>query len=411
MKYTFSILVMLCLVSPISVFAQFEITEIMYDPEGSDAGREWIEILNTSGSPITITGGTVKDSWRLFEESASGNLSKRTFYFGEDVGSITVPAHSYMVVANEPNEFLVDFPNFNGVLVRSRISLTNSEGRKLVLVDGGGSERSDKVLYEPEPGASNTGASLQRQVGGDWIAGLPTPGEPNTTVPFEVEEKNDSSGNASVSKDEFSNLESAWPFNDGVVYVNAGENRRVFVGQEVKFAGEARFRNGDEPRRAKFSWAFGDGRGDKGRDTKHSYKKSGTYSVVLTVEDEGKVFRDRIKIQVIDREVISLGEVESEQVEVVNSTDYEIELTGWSIEGGEKSMKLATGTHILPKSTIYVPYETGLASAVRLTDSSGKLASEVVLKNFPANLSKDSEEIVKKIIEVLLQIQRNINDA
>jgi hypothetical protein len=38
------------------------ISEIMYNADGSDAGREWVEIYNTGATPVDLEG------WRLFDE-------------------------------------------------------------------------------------------------------------------------------------------------------------------------------------------------------------------------------------------------------------------------------------------------------------------------------------------------------
>lgn len=387
---------------PLIASAQIEITEIMYDPPGSDTGREWVEVFNSSNELVTIIGGSTKASWRLVEESSSGSISRRTFSFADGGSSISVPARSFAVIANDPGEFLSDHPDFTGILMTAKISLTNAEGKRLVLTDESGRERSVAVTYLSLPEASNTGASLQLQSDGSWIPGLPTPGEENTNVRFELPEKETKT--ASSSKDEFSNLDSSWPFTDEVIYVKAGENKRVFVGEEVRFNGEARLKNKEEPKRVRYSWAFGDGRGDDGRDVTYVYKKPGVYSVVLTVESEGKTFKDRVKIQVLETEVIKLGEVSSGFVEVINSTEHEVELSNWEIDSGDKQMKLATGTHILPKSSMFVPFEKGVSSAVRLLDGQGRAVGEVITVQSSAILPRDSYvELIERLTELLEQ--------
>ena len=59
-------LIILLLIIP-TVSAQIEITEIMYDVPGSDAGREWIEIHNT-GNTTDLT------DWRFFESGSNHKL-------------------------------------------------------------------------------------------------------------------------------------------------------------------------------------------------------------------------------------------------------------------------------------------------------------------------------------------------
>ncbi|MCX6778632.1 MAG: lamin tail domain-containing protein [Candidatus Magasanikbacteria bacterium] len=46
-----------------------QITEIMYDPDGVDTKREWVEIKNTGTAPVDIVGGSSSSSWRFFVDS------------------------------------------------------------------------------------------------------------------------------------------------------------------------------------------------------------------------------------------------------------------------------------------------------------------------------------------------------
>ena len=37
---------------PLSVAAEVQIDEVMYDVPGSDDGHEWVEVVNTGGNPL-----------------------------------------------------------------------------------------------------------------------------------------------------------------------------------------------------------------------------------------------------------------------------------------------------------------------------------------------------------------------
>ena len=71
-KIFFSIAFLSLLISQ-PVLAQVVINEIMYDLKGSDTlagkSREWIEIANTSGSPVTIATST----WKFLDSVGSAN--------------------------------------------------------------------------------------------------------------------------------------------------------------------------------------------------------------------------------------------------------------------------------------------------------------------------------------------------
>lgn len=391
---------------PVLVSAQVEITEIMYDPEGPDTGREWIELYNAGDGDLLIKGGSSNDSWRLYEESMAGKLNKRTFILEKGESSFIFPAKEYLIIANQKSDFLEDFPEYSGLLVESRISLTNGEGRKLALVDQNGNLVSDEVTYIPVPEAGNTGASLQKQRDGSWIAALPTPGKVNSDVPFKLPEKDksDTEKGTGKSKDDFLKLESDWPFADETVFVNAGENKRVFVGEELVFEGEVRLKNGEEPRgRVEFLWAFGDGRGSKGWSSKYSYRRPGIYNVVLTVIVGGKEFTDRVKVQVLDREVIKLEEPSDDFVELVNSSDFEVEVSSWVLENEKDRIEFAKGTYLSPQSKVSIPFGLDQGQTLRLLDTRGVQVAAIGLAVSGAVATNDSpyEEILRRLTEML----------
>ena len=64
---------------PGTALAQTVISEVMYDLEGPDTGREWIEVFNPGISPVTLT------DWKLFE--ADSNHGIVVYSGGESLGS------------------------------------------------------------------------------------------------------------------------------------------------------------------------------------------------------------------------------------------------------------------------------------------------------------------------------------
>jgi hypothetical protein len=159
------------------------INEFIPDPDGSDAGLEWIELYNDSSKPISIAG------WGV----AAGTSD----YGSLDIvfpGGTEVPAGGYFVVGGEfveEADLVVEFSLGNG---------TGTDGLQLVDCDN---NAVDTVVYgevgnedlmtddngevvEPygDPGSNE---SLARDTDGgdtdkaeDWIVtGLPTPGASN----------------------------------------------------------------------------------------------------------------------------------------------------------------------------------------------------------------------------------------
>ena len=94
---------------PFVASAQVVITEIMYDVEGSDSEKEWVEIYNSDSESITIKGGTSgQDSWRIYHKSASGVESNKTFASEAYQGTMTLAPNGYAVVVQNGDSFKND---------------------------------------------------------------------------------------------------------------------------------------------------------------------------------------------------------------------------------------------------------------------------------------------------------------
>jgi hypothetical protein len=65
------------------------ITEVMADPEGTDTGKEWIEVFNTLGTPLDLKGIVVS-----FKDTDGSGLKSHTIRAG------TVPARGYLAMGD-----------------------------------------------------------------------------------------------------------------------------------------------------------------------------------------------------------------------------------------------------------------------------------------------------------------------
>ena len=141
--------------------------EIMYNPQGSDSGHEWIEIYNEKDASVDITG------WRLYENGVNHNLN-------EYQGGMIILAEGYAVIADNADTFLLDYPDYMGVLIDTAFSLSNSG--EYLAIKNSDLEIIDELTYVPQSGADDTGMSLEF-VDGDWFVSMEyggTPGEPNS---------------------------------------------------------------------------------------------------------------------------------------------------------------------------------------------------------------------------------------
>jgi hypothetical protein len=143
-KTTNLVFISLLLGLPVFSNAQVMITEIMYDLKaGSDSGREWIEVYNAG--PISIEANILK----LFENGVNHKIS----------GTILQPS-SYAIIADNPDKFKADWPNYSGTLFDSAFALGN-EGDSLELRDA--SSTLDTVSFTKSHGAAGDGNSLNRE--------------------------------------------------------------------------------------------------------------------------------------------------------------------------------------------------------------------------------------------------------
>ena len=148
------------LLLPIFASANIQITEIMYDVPGSDTGREWVEVTNTSSEILDV------GKYKLFENDTNHGLKLIA-------GSSVLPPGVSAILASDANKFISDHPNFSGALFDTAFSLSNT-GESLALKDAS-STLVHTVLYVAAAETSGTGGSLH-VIDGGLTAALADPG-------------------------------------------------------------------------------------------------------------------------------------------------------------------------------------------------------------------------------------------
>jgi len=126
------------------VFA-LTITEIMYNPEGNDSGREWIEVFNNSSETINILSG--KNGWRINDG--------KNHLFEEN---LTVYPQEIFVIVQDKSLFLKDYPDFQGKMIQANFSLKNESG-KIQIFDEQKGLRAE-ISYQSFCGGQNNGYSI-----------------------------------------------------------------------------------------------------------------------------------------------------------------------------------------------------------------------------------------------------------
>jgi hypothetical protein len=341
---------------PALLRAQVVINEIMYDPEGTDTGREWIEVYNSGTSDVDLA------TYKLFESNVNHKLTLyNNVNFPNLTSSTILKADGFAILADNPEKFLIDFPNFTGLLLDSTFSLNNT-GEPLLIVDGVGATI-DKFEYSGDLGATNNGNSLQRNETGFWIEAVPTVGVINkheTESPGSENSSSTSTSSTTTSTNLTSNTTSTHTSQVEITQyleksgleIGAGRNRFVSLHTPVKFKAEY-----NTDKRPKFIWSWGDGSSDYGYKTSHIYENIGTYNIVLNALLNGYQATSRTKVAISGVSVDILYITYGKLVDIVlkNLSDKEVNLGGFIIEIVSNKFKIPTDTIIDGKSQITIP--------------------------------------------------------
>jgi len=88
------------------------------------SSHEWVEIYNKGSESVDLNG------WKFWENSTNHGLSVST------TDAVLAPGE-YGVIAQDANQFLIDYPSFTGSVFDSSWSSLREEGELIGLKDGG----------------------------------------------------------------------------------------------------------------------------------------------------------------------------------------------------------------------------------------------------------------------------------
>lgn len=343
--------------------ASVVISEIMYDVEGADNGREWLEVFNNGSEVVDLSG------WRVYEADTNHkiNLIKET-------DSFVLPEQGYAVIADDPVKFAVDWPDFSGMIFGSSFSLSNT-GENLILRN---SELADidNVSYNSGQGANGDGNSLQK-INDDWVAEKPTPGAVNDGVeqmqqPGQTQNFSASQTPSGASGARFDNSTYIPPEKLPRIKADVGKDRTTLAGVLAEFRGKAYGLTNEPLNGARFLWNFGDGAFKDGQNIEHSYSYPGKYIVVLDVVSGEYSASGTFTMDVLPNGIY-ISEVKSGQdsfVELTNNLEKEIDISRWQIRAAGKSFSLPKNTFISAKSSLVF---AGLITGISLPNNQDKV--------------------------------------
>lgn len=312
--------------------ASIIVSEIMYDPQGTDTDHEWVELYNTGSDTVEIT----KD-WRFV---VGGDNHTLVSYQGGE----SIPAGGYAIVVNKPEVFLSDYAAFSGIIFDSSFSLNNT-GTILSLKNGDIAENS--TSYSSDAGASGDGNSLN-WVDGAWKPAAPTPGSAAADVAAEDSSSENSSPSFSSSS---SGTSVVVPVpKEPALSIKMNAPQVTVAGAHTQFSV---ITNGNDSAisRCSFSWNFGDGDVRREKEVYREYAFIGDYIIVLDASCGEKQFTLRQKIKVITPD-IGITALAAGGIEIANRTPYELNLSGWYLRGGNSFFALPKNTFVIAHTKI-----------------------------------------------------------
>ncbi len=374
---------------PVVSFASITINEVMYDLEGTDSGREWIELKNEGAESVNLL------SWKFYENNSNHGLS---LYSGEE----SILPGGFAVVVDSPETFLNDWPSFTGNLFDSSWSSFSNTGESFSIKNEDG-DIIDEVTYVPEDGANGDGNSLQL-ISGEFIPASPTPGLENQST----EQETIASSSNTEQEEETTSVEYISTF---------GIPERVVSGERIGFEPKLYDNDGKLLFKALFRWSLGDGnsREDEYRkDFYHTYENPGVYVAYLEVftsskkDEPNHVYRQTIKVVPAS---VSLFLVE-DGVLIKNKSVYELNIGDWDLVfDQENKFKIPKNTIVLPGKEIIFSFKTlgqsSVANIILQNQSDGAVASvtSLVKESNPVKIKtiyipvENTPAPVEKIVE------------
>lgn len=360
------------LLLPTRAFANVVIHEVMYDLDGTDTDREWVEIRNTGAASVDVA------SFKLFEANVNHALTLVQ-------GSTILAPGAVAIIASTPITFLADWPGFSGTLFDSSFSLSNT-GETLGIKNGADGEE-DTASYVSTMGAQGDGKSLGRS-GTTFVPQTPSPGVHDTATQTTSQPQGVSSLNPTASG-------AAAPTRN--ISIHAGGHRTVTAGADTVFAATVYGIEGMAASDARVLWVFGNGATKEGRAVHYAYPYPGRYAVSV-VGSLGEYSAEARFIVEAEHADVRLNVETDGAVSLLQLGEGDLDISLWQVERSGVVFRFPARTIVLEGEGIRLhPQTSGLPTAgpARLLYPNGEeiVRGEVALERFaaPTAVMKSSE--------------------
>lgn len=384
------------LVTPSLACGQVIISEVMYDLEGSDSGREWIEVFNTGGGSVNLA------DWKLFENNSNHSIVAYS-------GGETLASGAYAILADNPAKFLEDWPGFGGLLFDTTFSFSNAGETLTLRCCGSDAVDVDSVSYTAELGGAGDGQTLHRKNPENTALtpAAPSPGAGSLSV-IEGSTNDSPSSGSSAAETQTDAQTSGTTSSVQEVSVDGGTDRFVIALSDISFKASAYNRSKNSLEDVSFMWNFGDGSTAPGAAVVHRFEYPGKYVVVVMGSKDGVSGVDRFTVTAESAQ-LALRVLPDMSIEIKNTAVRDIDLSRWIIQSStnrfmfpenslvlsKQTMRIAPQTlHFYPGSTTEIAYPSGaVAFSAEMEATRATTTHEVAVEY--KEVSQGSEDLLE----------------
>ncbi len=349
---------------PAYATAQVVISEIAWMGSISDANNEWIELHNTEGAGVNVTGWTLTVG-SSFTITLEGSIPAGDYALLERTDDDSVPG-------------VTMFQKYTGALPNTGATLTlkDSSGVEVDAVRGGDN-------WGSIGGNNDTKDTPQRTGAGSWVTSAPTPGRVNATS---------GSATGTVTESRAQTTSSGRRGGGGVVMRGTASQPRIepeplavsitaptiaYVNQAISFEAEPFGPGKTILNSLEHTWSFGDTFTGNGKTTTHAFTFAGEYTVVLESRYAKQLAQARHEISILPAS-LTLSRGQKGEVIIKNLSAHEIDLGGFTL--------LSDTRFVFPKFTIIkqggalaVPpmRVAGQGTGIALLDTHGTVVASV----------------------------------
>jgi hypothetical protein len=335
MKYKIYKLVLICISSiPSIISADVFISEIMYDQEGTDSKKEWVEIYNDGPAIDDFT------QYKFLENDVFHGIK-------EYVGGLIFPEKSYVIIADTPASILSSIPE-GTIVFDSAFSLSNKG--EVVAIANSSKNILDEIFYNTEIGAKGDGKTLQKD-GDTWRALVQTPGNgPQGFVDENIQQEDMQQEDVIGQNISIPIYIKEKPIVQNPFTIETLLPERVLKNEVTEFSARAFNSHGDEMIFDNYEWNFGDGSITTGNNVVHTYARSGNFIVFVNGTYNYEYDSDKSIVQV-ESIPITLNQYEG-ILEIKNNSVEEFDVSRWTIFVPGNYFNIPEHTYILPRSSL-----------------------------------------------------------